>query len=258
MNGQKVWQTEGDKANWIFVLARTEPDAPKAKGISMLLVPIVEPGVLVRPIRAITGDEEFCEVFFDDARTAADNIVGGRGEGVSVTMTLLGFERGAASGAQYVEFRLELERLVALAREHGRADDPLIRQRVAWCYSKVEILRLLGLRVLTAAAQGRAPGPESSMLKLYWSEYRSRATELAMDILGPAGMVTSGAAGVASLGPEPLGAPNSIPAWQNGYLATRAATIYGGSSQIQRNTLGERVLGLPREPRPVPVGGSPS
>jgi alkylation response protein AidB-like acyl-CoA dehydrogenase len=125
----------------------------------------------------------------------------------------------------------------------------VVRQRIAWCYSKIEILRYLTMRVLQAAVDGNPPGPESSIIKLYESQYHSRLTELAMDILGPAAMVRSGAPGVASLGPDPLGSPNSANAWQNVYMTARAATIYGGSSQIQRTTLGERVLGLPREPR---------
>lgn len=250
INGQKTWQTDGLAANWIFILARTEPQAPKAKGISMLLVPIDQPGVVVRPIRTMTGEEEFCEVFFDDARTAQANLVGTRGEGASIAMTLLGFERGAPTGSLHIEFEIEVMRLAQLAREHGRENDAVIRQRLAWCYSKVEILRYLTMRVLAAAIAGDPPGPESSIIKLYESQYHSRATELAMDILGPSAMARSGDPAVASLGPDPYGSPNSANAWQNVYMTARAATIYGGSSQIQRTTLGERVLGLPKEPRP--------
>lgn len=249
INGQKMWQTAGQAANWIFVLTRTEPEAPKARGLSLLLVPIDQPGVEVRPIRTMTGEEEFCEVFFNDARTPLSHVVGPRGGGAKVALTLLGYERGSASGATYAAHRIELDRLTELARETGKDSDPSIRQRLAWCHTKVEIIKYLGLKTLTGAAAGQPPGPESSILKLYESEYHARATELAMDILGMSATVRSGAPAVASLGPDPLGAPNSPSAWQNIYLTARAATIYGGSSQIQRNTLGERVLGLPREPR---------
>jgi alkylation response protein AidB-like acyl-CoA dehydrogenase len=250
INGQKVWQTDADAANWLFVLARTEPGAPRAKGISMLLVPIDQPGVLVRPIRSMTGENEFCEVFLDDARTAEAHVVGGRGAGAAATMTLLGFERSAASGSLYTEYRIELERLVRLSRQNGREHDPAIRQRIGWCHTQVEAIKLLGLRALTRAQEGGAPGAESSLIKLHETVYHAAVTELAMDILGPAGLVRTGSPAVASLGPDPLGAPNTPAAWQHVYMTARAATIYGGSSQIQRNTLGERVLGLPRDARP--------
>ena len=256
INGQKVWQTSGDAANWIFVLVRTEPDAPKAKGISMLLVPIDQPGVTVRPIRSMTGENEFCEVFFDDARTSVENIVGERGEGASVTMTLLGFERGGVDGSKYIEHHDELLRLIDLVVEQGRRDDPLVRQRLAWCHSKVEIMRLLSLRALTTALSGEPPGAQSSLLKIFISQFEASLTELAMDVLGAEGLVRSGEPGVASRGPDPLGSPNSANAWQNVYMTARAATIYGGSAQIQRNTLAERVLGLPREPQPASTGRS--
>ena len=251
IDGQKLWQTAGAAATWIFILARTEPDAQKAKGLSFLLVPMEQEGVEVRLIRTMTGEAEFCEVFLNSARTSVGNIVGPRGAGAHVALTLLGYERGSASGAMYASHTIELDRLIELARLHGADADPQIRQRLAWCYSKVQIISYLGMRTMTSALTGAPPGPESSMQKLYVSEYHTRVTELAMDILGMAGTVRSGDPAVASLGADPLGAPNSPAAWQNVYLRSRAATIYGGSSQIQRNTLGERVLGLPREPRPV-------
>jgi alkylation response protein AidB-like acyl-CoA dehydrogenase len=254
VNGQKVWQTAGLHANWIFALARTDPDAPKAKGLSMLLLPMDQPGVEVRPIRTMTGREEFCEVFFTDAVTHVDNMVGEVNDGARMTMTLLGFERGASSGAAYLLHRQELERLCDLVQEQGRADDPWIRQELAWCFSKVEIFKYLGLRTLTRAASGKSPGPESSMSKLYTSEYHKRVARLSMDVLGLRSTYAGGAEAVADLGPEPLGSPNSPAAWQRVYMTSLAATIYGGSSQIQRNTLGERVLGLPREPRPTTTG----
>lgn len=251
VNGQKVWQTDGQYANWIFALVRTEPDAGRSKGISMLLLPIDQPGIEVRTIRTMTGKEEFCEVFFTDARTAAENIIGPRGAGGQVALTLLGFERGSASGALYASFRIELDRLIAMVKERGRATDPDIRQRLAWCHVRVEMLKYLGLRNLAGALAGAPPGPESSIIKLYESEYHSVVTELALDVVGMDAVAHQGAPGIASLGPDPLGTPNSPAAWINQYLTARAATIYGGSSQVQRNTIGERVLGLPREPRPA-------
>lgn len=249
INGQKVWQTAGNFANWIFALVRTDPDLPKAKGISMLLVPMDQPGVEVRPIRTMTGRAEFCEVFFTDAVTSKDNMVGEVNDGARVSMTLLGFERGASSGATYLAHRQELDRLVALIKEQGLERDRWICQELAWCYSKVEIMKFIGLRTLTNAASGRAPGPESSITKLFTSEYHKRMARLSMNVLGPRVTYAGGEPAVSDLGPEPLGSPNSAASWQRVYMTSLAATIYGGSSQIQRNTLGERVLGLPREPR---------
>ena len=249
VNGQKTWQTDGHYANWIFALVRTEPEASRGAGISMLLLPLDQPGIEVRTIRSMTGKEEFSEVFFTDARTASDNIIGPRGAGAKVALTLLGFERGSASGATYAGYRIELDRLIDLIKQRGLAQDQVIRQRLAWCRRRVEMLKHLGMRTLAGALSGEPPGPESSILKLYESEYHTAVTELAMDVLGMEGLVLSGDPGIATLGPDPLGAPNSPAAWINQYMTSRAATIYGGSSQIQRNTLGEQVLGLPCEPR---------
>lgn len=250
VNGHKVWQSDCEHANWIFVLVRTDTELPKSRSLSLLLLPLDQPGVLVRPIRAMTGQEEFCEVFFDNAVTDAVNIVGQRGQGSHVAASLLGFERSASAAAMHALLRVELDRLVALVRERGRASDPLIRQRIAWCHSKVEILALFVARFLSGTAAGTTPGPESSILKLFESEYHTAATELAMDVLGSAGLARTGPLSTPGRGAAPLGTPNSARAWQGAYLNARAATIYGGSSQIQRTTIGERILGLPREPKP--------
>ena len=171
--------------------------------------------------------------------------------GAKVALTLLGFERGSASGATYAGYRIELDRLIELIKERGLAQDQVVRQRLAWCHCRLEMLKYLGMRAFAGALSGEPPGPESSILKLYESEYHARLTEFAMDVLGMEGLVLSGDPGVETLGPDPLGSPNSPAAWINQYMTARAATIYGGSSQIQRNTLGEQVLGLPREPRPA-------
>jgi alkylation response protein AidB-like acyl-CoA dehydrogenase len=252
VNGQKVWQTAAQDANWIFALVRTEPDQERGRGISMLLIPIDQPGVEVRPIRTITGDEEFCEVFFTDARTGADNIVGPRGAGAKVALTLLGFERGSASGALYASYRIELDRLVEMVNDRGLDQDDWVRDRLAWFHCRLEMLGFLAQRNLQGALSGEPPGPESSIIKLYESEYHSQITELALELLGLDCLAWLGDAGVAHLGPDPLGSPSSPAAWQRQFMTSRAATIYGGTSQIQRNTLGEQVLGLPREPRPTP------
>lgn len=248
INGQKVWQTSGLFANWIFALVRTDPDAPKAKGISMLLIPLDQPGVEVRPIKTMTGREEFCEVFFTDAVTDVDNMVGEVNDGARVSMTLLGFERGASSGATYIAHRQELDRLCSLVIEQGRDRDEWVLQELAWCFSKVEIMKYIGLRTLTSALNGGVPGPESSITKLFGSEYHKRMARLAMNVLGPRSAWAGGEPAVSDLGPEPLGTSNSAASWQRVYMTSLAATIYGGSSQIQRNTLSERVLGLPRDP----------
>jgi hypothetical protein len=248
INGQKIWTSAGHLANHIFVLARTEPDVAKHKGISFLLVPMDQPGVEVRPIKMMTGDSEFNEVFFTNARCPKSNIVGGVNNGWTVAMTLLGYERGEAAATLPIMFRIEFDRLVALAQEHGRADDPLIRQRLAWAYSKVEIMRFLGMRSLTKYLSGGQPGPDESIFKLYWSEYHKVVSELAVDILGPDAMVPSGRWPISSFGTDEQGAPNDSASWVGTFFVARAGTIYAGTSQVQRNILGEMVLGLPKEP----------
>src|SRR5436190_533871 len=249
INGQKIWTTNGHLANWIFVLCRTEPTAAKHRGISFLLCPMDQPGVEVRPIKMLSGESEFNEVFFTDARCPAENVVGGVNNGWAVAMTLLGYERGESATVLPIMFRAEYDRLVRLARDYGRSDDPVIRQRIAWCFTKVEILRFLGYKVLTGFLQGGAPGPESSIFKLLWSEYHQKVTELAVDILGPAGLVPSGRPPSTPIYTDDVGAPNSTASWSMKLLHARAGTIYAGTSQVQRNIIGEQVLGLPKEPK---------
>jgi alkylation response protein AidB-like acyl-CoA dehydrogenase len=249
INGQKIWTSAGHKANWIFLLTRTDADAPKHKGITFLLVPMDQPGVEVRPIRMLTGGSDFNEVFFTDARTPADHVVGEVNGGWAVAMTLLGYERGENAAVFPLMFRVELDRLLAMARGRGAGDDPVIRQRLAWCYSKVEIMRFLGMRSLTDFLEGKAPGPESGIFKLYWSEYHRVVTELAIDILGTDALAPSGRAPASSFQCDDPGAPNDSASWAGTFMNARAGTIYAGSSQIQRNILGEMVLGLPKEPK---------
>ncbi len=248
INGQKIWTSAAQSANMIFVLTRSDPDLPKHKGISFLLVAMDQPGVEVRAIRMLNGSAEFNETFFTDARTARENVIGGVNEGWAVAMTLLGYERGEAAATVPISFRTELDRLLALATERGKNTDPLIRQRLAWCYSQVEIMRFLGLRTLTGFLAGASPGPEGSIFKLFWSEYHRKVTELSVDILGADAMVPTGRWPTTAFQADDVGAPNDSASWVGTFLSARAGTIYAGTSQIQRNILGEMVLGLPKEP----------
>jgi alkylation response protein AidB-like acyl-CoA dehydrogenase len=250
LNGQKIWTSAGHLADHIFTLARTDPDAPKHKGISFLLVDMRQPGIEVRPIRMISGESEFNEVFYTDAITPKDQVVGGVNNGWAVAMTLLGYERGEAAATMPIRYQAEIDRLFLLAKQRGLDTDPNIRQRLAWCYSKVEIMRYLGMRTLTKFVQGHHPGPDGAISKLYWSEYHLKITELAMDIMGAEGLVPTGRPPSSAFQTDDSGAPNSTASWVGTFLNARAGTIYAGSSQIQRNIIGEMVLGLPKEPRP--------
>ncbi|HEV7887925.1 MAG TPA: acyl-CoA dehydrogenase [Acidimicrobiales bacterium] len=249
VNGQKIWTSAGHLANWIFVLTRTDATAPKHRGITFLLCPMDQPGVEVRPIAMISGESEFNEVFFTDARTPKGNVIGEVNGGWAVAMTLLGFERGEAAAVLPIRFRTELDRLLALAKQYGKDEDPRIRQRLAWCYSKVEIMRYLGMRTLTQWLQGGHPGAEASISKLNWSEYHRVVTELAMDIMGMDGLVPAGRPPASAFQTDEPGAPNSTASWTGTFLNARAGTIYAGTSQIQKNIIGELVLGLPKEPK---------
>ncbi len=249
INGQKIWTSEGHTANWIFVLCRTDPSAAKHKGISFLLCPLDQPGIEVRPIINITGSHDFNEVFFSDARTAKDCIIGGVHEGWRVANQLLAYERG--DDATTVSFRMKAvaDGLVRLAREKGLDTDPVVRQQLAWCHSKAEVLRFYGLRTLTSILKDDVLGPESSINKLLWSELFQKMTELATNLLGAHAMTPSGAPPLSTIAPEAAGDPDSSQRWVTHFLGARPASIYSGSNEIQRNILGERVLGLPKEPR---------
>ncbi|HET6793559.1 MAG TPA: acyl-CoA dehydrogenase [Acidimicrobiales bacterium] len=249
INGQKIWTSAGHLANWIFVLTRTDPEAPKHRGITFLLCPMDQPGVEVRPIRMLSGESEFNEVFFTDARTPAENVLGEVNGGWAVAMTLLGFERGEAAATLPIAFGGELDRLLALVADSGRGSDPVIRQRLARAYTKVSIMRFLGYRAMTSFLAGASPGPESSISKLFWSEYHKEVTELALDVLGPAALVPTGQPPATAFQTDSEGAPNSSASWVGTFLNARAGTIYAGTSQVQRNIIGEMVLGLPKEPK---------
>ena len=250
LNGQKIWTSSGQHATHIFTLARTNPDAPKHKGISFLLVDMRQPGVEVRPIKMISGESEFNEVFYTDAVCPKENVIGGLNNGWAVAMSLLGYERGEAAATLSIRFQDEFDRLLALAQERGVASDPRIRQRLSECYGRVQIMKYLGLRTLTKFVAGHHPGPDGAISKLYWSEYHKIVTELAMDILGADGLVPVGRKPISSFQTDDGGAANSSMSWAMTFLNARAGTIYAGSSQVQRNIIGEMVLGLPKEPKP--------
>ncbi len=249
LNGQKIWTSAGHLADHIFTLARTDPDAPRHKGISFILVDMRQPGVEVRPIRMISGESEFNEVFYTDATTPKGEVVGGLNNGWAVAMTLLGYERGEAAATLPIRFQAEVDRLLLLAKERGVANDPRIRQRLAQAYGKVQIMRWNGMRVLTGFLAGRHPGPDAATGKLFWSEYHKEVTELAVDILGAEAMAPTGRKPSSSFQADDAGAPNTSWSWVGTFLNARAGTIYAGSSQVQRNIIGEMVLGLPKEPQ---------
>jgi alkylation response protein AidB-like acyl-CoA dehydrogenase len=231
LNGQKVWTSLAHVSHWCFIVARTEAGSSRHKGLSFLLVAMDQPGVETRIIRQITGGGEFNETFFTDAVTAADMIVGAPGEGWRVAMGLLGFERGISTLAQQVGFERELEGAIELAREHGKLDHPVMRQRLVKAHTGLQLMRWNALRSMGAGV----PGPEASIGKLFWGTWHSDLGELIVDIMGASALIG-----------EHL--PYELSLEQKLFLFTRSDTIYGGSNEIQRNVLGERVLGLPKEP----------
>jgi alkylation response protein AidB-like acyl-CoA dehydrogenase len=228
ITGQKVWTSLAHWAQWCFVVCRTEPGSQRHRGLSYLLVPLDQPGVEIRPIVQITGTSEFNEVFFDDAAADAGNVVGGVGEGWKVAMGTLAFERGVSTLAQQIGFERELGTIIDHARANGRASDPIVRQRLVDAWIGLRLMRYNALRAMTGLESGGAPGPEASISKLHWATWHRDMANLGMDVLGPAAL--------------------SDDDTQRLFLFTRADTIYGGSNEIQRNVIGERVLGLPREP----------
>ena len=234
IDGQKVWTSMGTIADWCFVVARTEPGSVGPKGLSFLLVPMDQKGVAARPIRQMTGEAEFAEVFFDGAEAAAADLVGEEGNGWRVAMALLGFERGVSTLAQQMQFRNELDEIVEAAKANGKARDPIFRQRLARAHAGLKIMRYNALRMLASAETG-ALSPEAYTYKLYWSQWHRDLGELAMEVLGQEGEL-----GLDDHRMRPLA---------NMYLMSRADTIYAGANQIQRNIISERALGLPREPR---------
>jgi len=237
ITGQKVWTSLATWADWCFVLCRTNRDEAKHRGISYLLVPMRQSGIDIRPIAQITGTSEFNEVFFDGARTDAANVVGEVDGGWTVAMGTLAFERGASTLGQQLAFENELTTIVELARKHGRLDDAVLRQRVADMWIGLRIMRFNALRSMPALESAQMT-PLTSVHKLYWASLHRAMGELAMDVLGPDAEIADGA-------------PYDLAPLQRMFLYTRADTIYGGANEIQRNVIGERALGLPKEPSPA-------
>jgi alkylation response protein AidB-like acyl-CoA dehydrogenase len=254
INGQKVWTTQAQHADYVFLLARTDPNVAKHAGISYLLVPMNQPGVTVRPIAQVDGSGEFNEVFFENARCPKDNVVGGVNNGWKVAMTTLGFERGTSATTGHRRFQLELDAIVDEARRNGKIHDPVIRQRLAWAHSKVQIMRINGLRSLSATlnkSKDLGVIALGATNKMNWSEYHRDVMELWTDIAGMPGQILDGDFDPASSNPNRRRGRESYPvnAMQASFFFSRSETIWGGTAEIQRNIVGERVLGLPKEPK---------
>lgn len=236
INGQKVWTSLAHESDYVFVVARTDPDSVAHKGLGFFLMKMDQPGIEVRPIEQITGTSEFNEVFFDDAECDADDIVGQPGEGWKVAMGLLGFERGVSTLGQQMQFQNELNHIIEAAKENGSANDPMIRQRIADAHAGLKIMRYNSMRTLSADVGDGSLQKEALMYKLYWATWHRDLGELAMDVLGPEAEILEGG-------------PYELSRLQSMYLFVRSDTIYGGTNQIQRNIIAERGLGMPREPK---------
>jgi alkylation response protein AidB-like acyl-CoA dehydrogenase len=239
LNGQKIWTTNARHADRMFTLVRTSREAQRHRGITMLLVDLRSPGVEVRPLKQMSGAQEFGEVFFTDVRVPKANVLGEEGAGWDVAMLLLSFERGASAMGQYTAFRREVDDIIGLAQRlhqdgHPVAEDPLLRQQIARSVVELELLRLHSLHVLTQVEQGRELGAASSITKLQWSEAHQDVGELFTDVAGLVHQVAAPDDGL------------DLTALQQSFLWSRSETIWGGSSQVQRNIVAERLLGLPR------------
>jgi alkylation response protein AidB-like acyl-CoA dehydrogenase len=237
VNGQKVWTSLAHVADWCFALVRTDQGSRRHAGLSYLLIPMRQQGVEVRPIQQLTGTSEFNEVFFDGARTTADCVVGEEGQGWKVAMGTLGFERGVSTIGQQVGFRRELEQIVALARRNGSIDDPVVRDRLTRAWIGLDVMGAHALRTLAGSDDAAPPPGSDSVWKLTWAGWHRSLGELAMEVAGASSLTVESP-------------PYELDRWQRLFLFSRADTIYGGSDEIQRNVIAERVLGLPREARP--------
>lgn len=236
IDGQKIWMTFGARADWLYVLCRTDPEAPKHRGLSLILVPAHQPGVDVRPIRNLAGGEEFAEVFFTGARTDADLVVGPVDGGWGVVMGTVGTERGTTVLPYQAAFEQQLHELIVEVQARRRTGDPVVRQRLMRAWIGLELNRHNNARMLTRLVRDGALGPDASLSKLFWSQWHRELGALMMDLLGADATV--------------VGDGYSLDPFQTVFLNSRAETIYGGANEIQRNIVAERVLGLPKEPRP--------
>jgi len=242
INGQKIWTSYAQYSHLGILLARTDQDAPKHKGLSFFVVDMNSPGISVRPLTQITGEQEFNETFFEDVRIPKENLVGDLNDGWRIAMTTLSYERGAEDAlARQIRFKQELDLLIENlqdARQGGQKsiDDPAIRQRLAQSIVDLELMRMNCLREFSKAIKGEKPGPESSLMKLYWSHVAQEMFDMSIEVLGPEGLLMQGDRDAVARGRFPLSC-----------MQSRAFTIYSGTSEIQRNIIAERVLGLPRE-----------
>jgi len=235
VNGQKIWMTLGNFADWMYVVCRTGTEESRHRGITMLLLDAHQPGVDVRAIRNIAGGLEFCEVFFDDARTTDDLVVGEVNGGWAIAMDTLGAERVGAMLPYQATFEAEMRQLLDEVHRRGGGDDPVLRQRLAKAWEGLRVLQYMNQRTLVAELAGAEAGAVSSVVKIYWSHWHRSFGELMLGVFGPDAMVVG---------------DDGEPTWyQRAFLNARAETIYGGADEIQHNIVGERVLGLPREPR---------
>ncbi len=240
VNGQKVWTSYGWVGDWCELVVRTDANVPKHKGLSVLLVDMKAPGVEVRPLRQMTGESEFNEIFFRDVRVPVENVLGKVNDGWNVAVSTLMYERGSYGARLHLLFKRNINRLIELSRNfpgNGRpaAQDPLMRQKLAQCYGEIEIMRWNQLRAFSRITATGVPGPEGSIQKIFWSELNQRVQQVAQELLGPYGQL---------LGGDRRAVDNGI--WSYGYLRTRGNTIEAGTSEVQRSIIGHFVLGLPK------------
>jgi len=240
VNGQKVWTSLAHAADWMMLLARTDAHAPKHKGITYFLLDMHSPGVTVKPLRQLTGDAEFNEVYFDNVRVHESQILGGLNNGWAVGMTTLMYERLALGFGLQVRLRIALDGLVELARNTTKngapvTKDPVMRQKLAQLWIDTEVFKYTGARAITKLLKGELPGPEASAGKMMWVDGHQRVQDLAMEIEGSYSQLTKGSAWAVAEG-----------LWQHTFLRSRANSIEGGTTEIQKNIIGERVLGLPK------------
>jgi alkylation response protein AidB-like acyl-CoA dehydrogenase len=240
VNGQKCWTSYAWAADWCELIVRTDPNVPKHKGLTALLVDMHSPGIEVRGLKQMSGESEFGEIFFRDVRVPVANVVGKVNEGWGVAMGTLMHERGTFGAALQVNYRRNFNRLVEIAKNIDRngkpaAEDPVIRQKLAQCYAEIEVMRLNQLRAFSRINETGVPGPEGSIQKIFWSELNQRFQQVAMEILGPYGQLAHGSPDAFDEGQ-----------WAYGYLRSRGNTIEAGTSEIQRNIIGHFVLGLPK------------
>jgi alkylation response protein AidB-like acyl-CoA dehydrogenase len=231
VTGQKVWTSFAHHAKWCMLIARTDPDAPKHKGLTYFLMDMEQDGVQIRPLVQITGEPDFNEIFMEEARIPDENVVGGAGNGWTVAITTLMHERAGLGAGSAIAVKIALGQLMELVRERGVDDDPLVRQRLAQLYIESEVLRLTAYRGLTKQMQQGVPGPEGSLPKWQWSELNQALTETSMDVRGA---------------DAPLSGSGSDADWTYRFLRARANSIEGGTTEILKNIVAERVLGLPK------------